>query len=74
MNEIRRRIMEDSQSNNAIDAQLLVVAVKLPSGAIESIINTKDLPSKVNYYLTAYGENMRLINNPEIKIVGYMLL
>lgn len=57
-----------------ITATVLVVAVLLPNGAVEVITNTQYITDKVNYYLEKYDENFRLITNPMIKIVGYMLV
>lgn len=54
--------------------KVLTVAVLLPSGAIEVITNTDKLAEKIEYYLDAYDEDFRLKSNPEIKIVGYMLV
>ena len=52
----------------------LVVAVKLPTGAIELITNAEQLASKIEYYKNAYDDNFCLKNNPNIQIVGYMLV
>ena len=50
----------------------VVVAVKLPTGATELIINTEQIESKVQYYMAAYDDELKLKNNSEIQIVGYM--
>lgn len=52
----------------------MVVAVKLPTGATEIIINTENIQSKYEYYLTAYDEEMKLKTNPAIEIVGCMFV
>jgi hypothetical protein len=52
----------------------LVVAVKLPTGAIELITNTDQLQTKVDYYRNAYDDNFCLKTNPVIQIVGFMLV
>ena len=52
----------------------LVVAVKLPTGAIELITNTTNIQSKIDYYTNAYDEEFRLKTNKEIQIVGYMIV
>lgn len=54
--------------------QVLVVAVKLPTGAIEIIQNTQQLESKIRYYKEAYNDEFRLINNPDVQVVGYMIV
>jgi hypothetical protein len=50
----------------------MVIAVQLPTGAVELIINTEQIDEKVVYYGTAYDEQLRLRNNPDVRIVGYM--
>lgn len=52
----------------------LIVAIELPTGAIEVITNTSLIGSKANYYLTAYDEEFRLKANPDVKVINYMLL
>lgn len=52
----------------------MVIAVKLPTNAIELIINTEDLLRKVDYYQQAYDDNMQLRTNPSIKIVGWLFV
>lgn len=54
--------------------RVLTVAVKLPSGAIEVITNTEDTGSKALYYLKAYDDDFKLMNNNEVQIVGYMIV
>lgn len=55
-----------------VELNKMVVAVKLPTGATELIINTEQIDSKVDYYMTAYNEEMKLINNPAIQIVAWL--
>lgn len=50
----------------------IVVAVKLPTGATELIINTEQTESKYNYYLSAYDNDMCLKNNKEVQIVSWL--
>lgn len=54
--------------------KVLTVAVELPSGAIEVITNTEGLQEKFEWYTTKYDEDFKLIANPVIRIVGYMLV
>lgn len=73
---LRLRFLEET---DGIECQTmkrtyLVVAVKLPTGAIELIANTEQLQSKVEYYKNAYDDNFCLKNNPAIQVVGYMLV
>jgi len=48
----------------------MVIAVKLPTGATEIIINTENIESKYEYYLTAYNDLMQLNNNTNVCISG----
>ena len=50
----------------------MVVAIKLPTGATELIINTENIQSKYEYYLSAYDDNMCLKTNNEVKVVGLL--
>lgn len=50
----------------------IVVAVKLPTGAVEIITNTVQLDSKMCYYDKAYDDDLKLKANPEIEIVDWM--
>lgn len=50
----------------------MVVAVKLPTGATELIINSEQIHSKVEYYRNAYDKELNLKANPSIQIVGYL--
>jgi|GEM_PF-6212592 len=68
-------IFEHDNSLNLFgEIKKLVVAVKLPTGATELIVNTENLQSKFEYYLSAYDEEMRLKANPAISIVGCMFV
>lgn len=62
-----------ADSDWAENPKYLVVAVKLPTGAIELITNTEQIQSKIEYYKNAYDENFCLKTNPVIQIVGFML-
>jgi hypothetical protein len=46
----------------------MVVFIRLPSGALEMIINTNDILEKFDYYKQSYDDNLRLYNNPNVKI------
>lgn len=54
--------------------RVLTVAIKLPSGGIETITNTMDIESKILYYLQNYDDEFRMVRNTEIKIIGFMLV
>lgn len=63
----------DTYKEALIEPQLLVVAVKVPSGAIETIINTSEIFSKMDYYRNSYDESFKLKSCDAIQIVGFML-
>lgn len=50
---------------------VLVTLVRLPSGAVEVITNTRQLETKIKYLIETYDENFKLKANPEVEIVGY---
>jgi hypothetical protein len=62
------------EAAEAVNPQVLVTAVKLPTGAIEVITNTQNLPEKIKYLIEAYDIDFKLIANPNVQIVGYMLI
>lgn len=80
MKELRKRFIEETSIYSDGTEMLhkmpthLIVAVKLPTGAVEIITNTQQLETKVTYYLNAYDDNFCLKNNPAIQIVGFMLV
>lgn len=53
---------------------LLVLAIKLQSGAIEIITNCQEINSKIQYIMKAYDDNMCLKTNTEIKILDFIIL
>ena len=52
----------------------MVVAVKVPYGPIELITNSDQLAEKLKYYLMAHNDDLELINNTNVKIVGYLFV
>lgn len=72
MEKLRKNFIRDVKSVTA--PEVLVTAVKLPTGAIETIVNTTKLGDKINYLVEAYDDNFVLKNNSNVRIVGYMLV
>lgn len=71
--KLREKFINEVQSG--VDgARLIVAAVQLPTGAVETITNTEYIPEKIGYLLSAYNENFQLKANPSVKIVGYMIV
>ena len=56
------------------EPKVLVVAVQLPTGAIEIITNTTNIDAKLEYYTTMYDDEFRLLTNPKVRIVGAMIV
>ena len=56
------------------EPKVLVVAVELPTGAIELITNTTNIDSKLEYYTTMYDDEFRLLTNPKVRVVGAMIV
>lgn len=52
----------------------IVVAVQLPTGAIEVITNFTEVDTKIDYYLNAYDKEFKLKNNPSVQIVSFMIV
>lgn len=64
----------ESSMNNFGDLTQLVVAIQLPTGARELIINTTNIDSKIEYYCNAYDDDMCLKNNKDVQIVGVLAI
>jgi hypothetical protein len=54
--------------------QAIVVAVQLPTLAIDIITSSIQLDEKMAYYLSSYNDDMELINNTKVKIIDWMVL
>ena len=52
----------------------MVVAIKLPSGATELITNTEDITTKYEYYLNTYDDDLCLIHNKDVQIIGCLFV
>jgi len=56
------------------DCNALVVAIQLPTGAVEIITNTVQINTKIEYYDKAYDNDLCLKANPAIKIIDWMMV
>lgn len=56
------------------DYRVFVLATRIPSGAIETMVNYEGIPDKVKDVLSRYDEDFRLKGNPSVQIVGYLLV
>lgn len=59
---------------NTTGVDKLVLAVRLPTGAKELIINDSNIVEKASYIYSAYDDEMKLKTNPQISIVSYMIV
>lgn len=64
LSEIKDMVSEDKAQISKI-----VTAVKLPTGAIEIAVNDQCLEQKLEYILSAYDDQMRLVSNKEIAMI-----
>jgi len=71
--QLRARFLQEAEEKGST-AQMLIVAVKLPTGAVELITNTALLHTKIDYYKNAYDEEFRLKRNSNVQIVGFMFV
>lgn len=73
---LRMKFLAETEGfeSQATKRTYLIVAVKLPTGAIELITNADQLQTKIEYYKNAYDDNFCLKTNPAIQIVGFMLV
>ncbi len=71
--QLRARFMQEAEEKGNT-AKMLIAAVKLPTGAVEVITNTALIPTKIDYYYTAYDEEFKLKANPNVQIVGFMFV
>jgi 3-oxoacyl-ACP reductase-like protein len=51
----------------------IVVAMVLPTGAVEIITNTQFIPEKMAYYNDMYDELLRLKANDNVYMKGWMI-
>jgi hypothetical protein len=71
--QLRTRFIEEAEEKGPT-AQMLIVAVMLPTGAVELITNTAMLHTKIDYYKNAYNEEFKLKGNTNVQIVGFMFV
>lgn len=62
-----------ADENSKFKPSYLVAAIKLPTGAIELSVNTKDIEEKIDEILEAYDEDMCLKTNREIVMQTIMI-
>lgn len=77
MNDVRKRFVEAAadMADGTLTSQVLVVAVEMPNGKVETITNHgENIPVKLEYYLNAYDGDMKLKSNPDIRIRGFLLV
>jgi hypothetical protein len=68
---LKEKFINETQKK---DIKYLIVAVKLPTGAIEVITNTQEIGTKIEYYTNAYNEEFKLKTNTNIEIINFMIV
>ena len=58
----------------SLGISIMIIVLRLPSGALEVIQNTQNLETKYLYYLETYDENMVMYKNPDIKILKWIMV
>jgi hypothetical protein len=53
---------------------VIVVAIKLPTGGIEIITNATLIDTKMSYYDASYSDDLKLKANPEVEIIDWMFV
>lgn len=72
---VRQSFLDDTRLiKDFEEVSYLVVAVQLPTGSIELIMNTTNIGSKVQYYTMMYNEDFRLCTNQDVRVIGYMIV
>lgn len=75
LKQIKKAMTEPTKINGKpFEPQYIVTAVKLPTGAIEIAVNSKEIASKIDYILDAYDENMCLKTNTSIMMQNIMVV
>ncbi|MGW6384548.1 hypothetical protein [Peribacillus butanolivorans] len=70
---VRERFV--NEVNSGVDgSRLIVTAVQLHTGAIETITNTEYIPEKLGYLMNASDDQFKLKANPAVRIAGYMIV
>ena len=71
-NDLKKKFLSESEQKQ--NPKYLIVAVKLPNGAVEIITNTEQIQKKIEYYKTAYDDDFVLKSTTMIQIVNFMLV
>ena len=74
MSQVREQFCKKVSAFGAGTFHTLVVAVGLPSGAVEIITNSMLVPEKIAYYIDAYDDRFRLKANQNVQIIDFMLI
>ena len=73
MSDLKKRFMQEAEEKRE-NAQVLVAAVRLPTGATEVITNSQNIQAKLDYYASAYDDDFKLKTNSAVSIVGFLLV
>lgn len=70
--ELRKKFEFDVASLDSTP-RVLVTVTRVPSGALETQVNTEKLAEKIDYIMNTYGNDFSMVGKPEIQIVGFIL-
>lgn len=59
---------------SAGSVKTMVIAVLLPTGAKELIINNEHIVNKFEYYCSAYDDDMKLKYNNDVSILNWLFI
>lgn len=57
-----------------VQPQAIVIAVQLPTGAVDIITSSVQLDEKMAYYMSSYNDHLELISNTKVKILDWMVI
>lgn len=57
-----------------VEPKLLITATLLPTGAIETQMNTDNLKEKIAYIHDTYDKDFKMKRVPEIQIIDFILV
>jgi hypothetical protein len=70
--ELRKKFIEDA--HRIEKPRLLVKVIQKPSGSLETITNAENLEAEILYVMETYGDDFKMVKNPNIAIVNYILM
>ena len=66
--------MMDYANERHKHTQYMIIVIALPTGSKEVIVNSMNLGSKYEYYLSAYDNDLRLNTDRNVRICKWMFV